>query len=267
MYRIGQFSSISKTTIKTLRYYEKEKLLVPSYIDKFTGYRFYETSQLVELSKIVALRQIGISLNDIRSVLNGKLDFDKVLEIRRDEIKSEISIYNDQLSRINFLLEGKEMKYEVVKKELPSCIIYYKEGIIKNFSNMVEFIMGSAEECRMLNPNIKCAEPDYCFINYLDGEYKAENIRIRYAQAVTDYGIENENIKFKKLEPTIAVTIYHKGAYENLGEAYSYIMKWIENNNYEISGDIREHYIDGMWNKENVEDWLTEIQVPVREKN
>ena len=56
MYKIGDFSNMSKTTIKTLRYYEKEGLLKPVYIDLNTGYRYYETSQLVELSKIVHLR-------------------------------------------------------------------------------------------------------------------------------------------------------------------------------------------------------------------
>ena len=66
MYKIGEFSSMSKTTIKTLRYYEKENLIKPVYIDQNTGYRYYETSQLVELSKIISLRQIGISIIDIK---------------------------------------------------------------------------------------------------------------------------------------------------------------------------------------------------------
>ena len=61
MYKIGEFSSLAKTTIKTLRYYEKENLLKPVYIDLNTGYRYYETSQLIEISKIIALRQIGIT--------------------------------------------------------------------------------------------------------------------------------------------------------------------------------------------------------------
>ena len=68
MYKIGDFSSMSKTTIKTLRYYEKEGLLKPFYIDKSTGYRYYETSQLIEISKIISLRQIGLSIVEIKKV-------------------------------------------------------------------------------------------------------------------------------------------------------------------------------------------------------
>ena len=65
MYKIGDFSSMSKTTIKTLRYYEKEGLLKPIFIDQNTGYRYYETSQLVEISKIISLIDIPICLKAI----------------------------------------------------------------------------------------------------------------------------------------------------------------------------------------------------------
>lgn len=65
MYKIGDFSNMAKTTIKTLRYYEKEGLLKPSYIDPYTSYRYYDASVLVELSKIISLRQAGLSIKDI----------------------------------------------------------------------------------------------------------------------------------------------------------------------------------------------------------
>ena len=265
MYRIGEFSVLSKTTIKTLRYYEKEGLLIPSYVDQMTGYRFYETSQLLDLSKIVSLRQIGMSTRNIKSILNGA-DIMELLNERKDELESELSISTDQLSRVNYLLEGKEMKYEVIIKQLPEYIVYYKEGVVENFGGITKFILESGEECRKTNPNIKCITPDYCYMSYLDGEYKDQNIKVRYSQAVDKMGVPNETIKFEKLEKTNAACIYHKGAYEKLGDAYGFMMNWIEQNGYEISEPIRERYIDGMWNKDNKEDWLTEIQVPIRKK-
>ncbi|MGN1013479.1 MAG: MerR family transcriptional regulator [Clostridia bacterium] len=265
MYKIGEFSALSKTTIKTLRYYEKEKLLIPAYIDKYTGYRYYETKQLIELSKIISLRQIGLSIKDIKRVQDG-WNMKELLEKRKNEIEENINTYNIELSKINYLLEGKNMNNEIIFKELPGCIVYYKEGVIKDYSEIVNFILSSGDECLAENPNIKCVTPDYCFVNYLDGEFKEKNIKIRYAQAVTEMGKENKTIKFMELKPVNAVCIYHKGAYENLGKSYSIIMKYIEENNYEIIDFPRECYIDGMWNKDNVEEWLTEIQVPVKKK-
>lgn len=265
MYRIGEFSTLSKTTIKTLRYYEKEELLIPSFVDEETHYRFYETMQLLELNKIVSLRQIGLSIDNIRGILNGA-DLNKVLLSRKKELKMEMSISEDQLSRINYLLEERKMKYEVIVKELPEYVVYYKKGVIKDYSAITDFILSSAEECKKTNPNIKCVEPDYSYISYLDEGYKEEDITIMYAQAVTEIGEENETIKFKKLGPINAVCVYHKGAYDKLGEAYGFVTKWIEDNNYEIIESPRERYIDGIWNKDNNEDWLTEIQFPIRKK-
>ena len=139
-------------------------------------------------------------------------------------------------------------------------------GVVKDFSEIVSFILQSAEECKATNPNIKCIEPDYCYVSYLDGEYKEKDIKIRYAQAVTEMGTPNETIKFEKLNSVKAACIYHKGAYDNLRESYSFLIKWVEENGYEIAEPIRERYIDGMWNKENEDEWLTEIQIPIRKK-
>lgn len=265
MYKIGEFSILSKLSIKTLRYYEKVGILKPVFIDKQNGYRFYDTKQLTEISKIISLRQIGMSIYDIKEFL--KEHNEEILLKRKQEIESNILESKDQLQRINYLLEGKNMTYEAIVKDLPGYDIYYMEGVIEDYSKLTEFILKSAEECIKINPNIKCVTPDYCYINYLDGEYKENNIKIRYAQAVEEKGIENDLIKFETLEPITAVCVYHKGDYSKLGEAYSYIMKWIEDNGYKTLGYPRERYIDGIWNKENVEDWLTEIQVPIEKAN
>ena len=135
MYKIGEFSSLAKTTIKTLRYYEKENLLKPVYIDLNTGYRYYETSQLIEISKIIALRQIGISIKDIKKVLAGH-DLKKILTKRKKELETNIQEYNIQLSKINYLLEDRNMKNEIFLKDIPSYIVYYQDGVIADFSKI-----------------------------------------------------------------------------------------------------------------------------------
>lgn len=83
MYKIGDFSKMSKVTIKALRYYEKEGLLIPSYIDEANGYRYYESNQLVDISKIISLKQIGLSLNEIKKVINNEVDIEIVLNRKK----------------------------------------------------------------------------------------------------------------------------------------------------------------------------------------
>ena len=266
MYKIGDFSSMSKTTIKTLRYYEKEGLLKPIYVDLNTGYRYYDTKQLVELSKIISLRQIGLSIKDIKNILDG-YDLEEILNKRKKELEENLVLYNTQLSKINYLLEeSNNMKNEIFIKEIPRYIIYYRDGIISDFSKILEFALASGTECAKSNPNLKCITPDYCYISYLDGEYKDTNIKIRYAQAVEKEGNETEDIKFMKTDAITAVCIYHKGSYEHLRDSYNIILKYIEDNGYEIIDNVRECYIDGCWNKDDENDYLTEIEFPVKKK-
>ena len=265
MYKIGDFSSMSKTTIKTLRYYEKEGLLKPVYVDLNTGYRYYETSQLMEISKRISLRQIGLSIKDIKNILNG-YNMVEILNKRKKELEDDLVLFNMELSKINYLLEGDNMKNEIFIKEIPSYVIYYCDGIISDFSKIPEFVLQAGEECAKVNPNLKCITPDYCYISYLDGEYKEKDIKIRYGQAVEKVGKETDRIKFKMMDAITAVCIYHKGAYDNLRDSYNIILKFIEDNGYEVIDNPRECYIDGCWNKDNEDDYLTEIQFPIKKK-
>lgn len=267
MLKIGEFSKMSKVTIKALRYYEKEGLLIPKYIDDFNGYRYYESNQLIDISKIIALKQVGLSIGEIKKIIINKEPIDIILKSKREELENTISLYKYQLSKLNYLLEEKDMKEEIFEKVIPECYVYYKEGTLKDYSEVSMFIQESGRECLELNPNIKCVVPDYCYINYLDGEYKEKNVKIRYAQAVIKENKpfkESENIKFMNVPETKCICIYHKGTYDNLSTSYAKIMKYIEDNKLEIKDFPRESYIDGIWNKNDVEDWLTEIQVPIK---
>ena len=263
MYKIGDFSRMSKTTIKTLRYYEKEGLLMPIYVDQNTGYRYYETGQLVELSKIISLRQIGLSIKDIKSILAG-YNMEKILNKKKEELKENLILFHIQLSKINYLLEGDNMKNEIFIKAIPSYIIYYKDGVISDYSKISEFVLQAGTECHKANPNLKCVTPNYCYISYLDGEYKEKDIKIRYAEAVEKTGLATEKVKFMQTDAITAVCIYHKGSYDHLRDSYNIILKYIEDNDYEIIDNPRECYLDGCWNKENENDYLTEIQFPVK---
>ena len=61
MYKIGELSKLCNISVKTLRYYGSEGLLVPDRIDKFTGYRYYSASKLTDCYRIIALKELGFS--------------------------------------------------------------------------------------------------------------------------------------------------------------------------------------------------------------
>ncbi len=262
MLKIGEFSLLSMTTVKALRFYESEGLLLPASIDEWTGYRFYETKQLEDAARIKSYRQLGLSISEIKSIFSGE-DVKKILSAKAEELRALQQNTEKQLSVIKFIMEENKMKYQVTLKVIPEMLVYSSETVLKKYSDLMEWIPSVGEECMKLNPGIKCAIPPYEFCEYLDGEYKETDIKIRHSEAVTEAGKENEHIFFRTLPSCKVLSIYHKGAYENIGEAYAYIMDYAEKNGYTVAGIARESYIDGIWNKDSVNDWLTEVQLPV----
>ncbi len=268
MYKIGLFSKIGKVTVKALRFYEEEGLLVPGRIDGATGYRYYDTSQIPRLHKIVALRQCGFSIPEIKSILGGK-NIASLFADRRSRLEAELREASLQLSSIESYIESiKEdgsMRYEVVIKDLPRVLVYSVRTRVESYDSYFEVVPRIGEECTAANPDLRCLEdPPYCFIIYRDGEYRERDIDIEFCEAVNKRGVDTDRIKFKTIERVpAAACVMHKGPYSELRAAYAAVYKWIDENGYAATDDPRESYIDGIWNRDDPAEWVTEVQVPV----
>ena len=83
MFKIGDFSRLSCVPVKTLRYYDELGLLRPAHVDRFTGYRYYAIDQLPRLNRILALKDLGFSLDQTIQLLNDELTPAQMREILR----------------------------------------------------------------------------------------------------------------------------------------------------------------------------------------
>lgn len=265
MLKIGEFSKISKTTIKTLRYYDEIDLIKPAFVDD-NGYRYYDIEQLNDLIIIIELRNLDFSIENIKRFLNSsdkKTIFENQLLILENEFakkKDQISLIKNYISKSD---KGEFMeKYEAKEIIVPEEKVYYKHGKIDTMGDLFNFILSAGTECSNANPNLICK--NYCYVTYTANEYKEKDIEIEYVEAVTDYGTETENIKFRLDPKIVAISVKHKGSYANLAKAYSFALNVVKENGYEIVGQIREVYIHGCWDTENELDYLTEIQIPIK---
>jgi len=263
------FSKLGKVTVKTLHYYDEVGLLVPDHVDEESGYRYYATEQLFRLNEIVALRQMGFSIAEISAIVDGR-NVTEIIERRKTELESEVQKVTEQFQRITFYSkeqkEGYAMNYQAVIKEVPAYTVYAARYVLPNYAALNEIMPALGEKVGNANPGLKCVEPGYCFNVYLDGEYKDTDINVEICEAVTSRGKDGDGIVFKDIPAITAVSVLHQGAYEKIGAAYAYAVKWAEENGYQVADNVRESYIDGIWNKETVDEWLTEIQVPVVKK-
>jgi DNA-binding transcriptional MerR regulator len=266
MFSIGEFSKMAKISVKTVRYYDEVGLLKPARVDNWTNYRYYDTDQLVKLQKILVMKRAGLTIKNIQAILSGG-DTLAMLQKTRTELTKRKRLLTEDIARLDLLIKNKgeiDMKYQATIKEVPEYTVYYKQGVIKDMNGLTEFVLGAGEEASAANPDLQCEKTGYNYVSYLDEEFANKDIKLEFAEAVEKAGRETGTIKFKTVEPTKVVSVYHQGSYDGLRDAYTLALKWAKESKLEISGLAREVYIDGCWNKDNEADYLTEIQIPVK---
>src|SRR5512136_1663207 len=131
MLKIGDLSKLSRVSVKTLRYYDEVGLLRPAQVDRFTGYRYYSFDQLPRLNRILALRDLGVSLEQIAQLLSEDLPAAQLrgmLRLRRAELSQHVQDEMDQLARVEARLtqieqEGKMPSYDVVIKKVEPQLV------------------------------------------------------------------------------------------------------------------------------------------------
>ena len=106
MLRIGDFARLGGVTVRALRHYEAEGLLAPARVDEATGYRSYGFDQLGALDRILALRDLGFSLSDIRTLLASTDDVAALaqrLERQRSRLAGELALQTARIRRLEAL--------------------------------------------------------------------------------------------------------------------------------------------------------------------
>lgn len=271
MIRIGDFSRLNQVSIKTLRYYDKLGLLVPSHVDESTGYRYYSVEQITRLNRILAFKEIGFSLNEITMALDTNLTPEmlvNLLEAKKISINTLIEMERSKVSRIEAFIkilieEVNPMKNQVVLKETPALKAASLRDTVANYS--AQGVLWNELFQYIESKNIKVLVP--CIAIYHDEGYKDQDVDIEVVAAVTEYGTETNRIKFKELPAVKEMAcLIHEGSYEKLISSYNVISKWIAENHYDITGPGRECHLKGPWNEPNPDQWVTEIQLPVSKK-
>ena len=127
MLKIGEFSRLSQVTVKTLHHYDDIGLLKPAQIDQFTGYRYYSVDQLARIHRIIALKDLGLSLDQIAVMLNEDLAHDEIrgmLRLQQAEIQQRVREEQARLSQVEFRLrmiemEDKMPEMDIIVKKIP----------------------------------------------------------------------------------------------------------------------------------------------------
>ena len=265
LYRIGMFAAMNHVTVKTLRFYEEQGLLLPALIQPENGYRCYTLSQMAVLHQITALKQAGFTLEEIARINSGA-DEQAVLRKKKAQLLEKIAELTRQIAVVDGYLSGKETRLAapVLIKTLPETTVAYMRIRLESYDELFDRMpeMGALME----RAGCECAVPEYCFTGYPEPGYRDSDILVEICESVAAAKAETGELRFKVLPAIQAACVYHRGSYRTFSESYETVLRYIEENGYEIAGEIRESYIDGVWNRDDESQWLSEIQVSVRRK-
>jgi DNA-binding transcriptional MerR regulator/effector-binding domain-containing protein len=270
VYRIGEFSKICRVPVSALRYYSDLGLLPPVTIDPASGYRYYSAAQLPQLHRILALKDLGLSLDEIGSVLASELPASELrgmLRLKRAEISQQLSDEQDRLTRVETRLrmiesEGEMPEQEVVLKTLnPVHVLSIREVV--DTPAEIGALIGDGFAALMpagVMPNAPC------FALYHDPEFKPTEIDVEIAFPVdaavgTAPATPGGRSFQERLVPggKAAVTVHH-GGYDTIDQAYGRIGNWIAANGLKFAGPPQEAYLTP---PDDPSGPVTEIRFPV----
>ncbi len=269
MIKIGDFARLSQVSVVTLRYYDEVDLLKPVKVDTLTGYRFYSADQLPRLNRILALKDLGFSLEQIKLMLAEGLTLEQLrgmLTLQRREVEKRLHEEQERLVRIEarlrqIELEDKMPKYDVVIKTVPSLLVASRRVTIPTNDQVPEYLKPAYQEVYDYLRKQGVREDGLCMALWHSPAdvYANEDAE---AMVVVDRLLPGtENVKVYELPSVQVAAVVHKGDFEEFTQGHAALLEWIDANGYRISGPYRELYIKH--DKNNLADTITEIQHPV----
>ena len=277
MLKIGEFSRLARVTVKALRLYGKLGLLKPAWVDRYTGYRYYALHQLPRLNRILALKDLGFSLEQIQELLQSDLaasELRGMLRLKHAELEQQVRAQQARLVRIEARLrqiehEWMDPVYAVALKRVESQqVIGIRDTVPSNagisglFGELCAVIRASGLSTEGMGP--------HTVISY-DAEYRERQMEVeaaiplgRASVSVPSLARDSGRATVHNLPgaPAMACTV-HQGAYETLNEAYSALTVWMQANACRSIGPGREVYLQGERAGVPPEQYVTEIQIPV----
>jgi effector-binding domain-containing protein len=268
MFKIGEFSKLSQVTVKTLRYYDAIGLLKPAEVDRFTGYRHYSARQLPRLNRILALKDLGLSLDQVAQLLESDLPPDQIrgmLRLRKVEIQQQMQEEQARLARVEWRLRQIEQEetmptQEVVLKKIASLAVVSVRDTVPTYGDISQ-LYGEIF-AHLGQHKINPAGPSIGI--YYDEEYRERDVDVEAAVPVTGLVPRGDRVVGRELPAVEEMAcIVHEGSFDTLHGTYGQLMAWIEANGYRIYGPNREIYVRGPESGGDPSTYVTEIQFPV----
>lgn len=274
MFKIGEFARIAQLSIHQLRHYDEIGLFRPVHIDAESGYRYYSVEQLPRLNRIVALKTLGLTLEQVRQLVDNQIDACELrgmLTLRKAQVEQIIATETTRLHQIETRLkhierENAPPEYSVVIKQVPQQHYLSTRKLTASDAELVKI---TREIHHLLQKNGQKPNFHISVVHDVPSEEGLHNVEIGYALSNTRFdALRLSNGQLVSLRDLPAVetmaTVVYQGARADIGKGYDAIWAWMETNAYHVAPDleIREVYLQPGQSDTDSNN-ITELQIPI----
>lgn len=274
MFKIGEFSRFSRVSIKMLRHYDDIGLLKPAHVDPESGYRYYTADQLPRLNRIILLKDLAFSLEQIALLLDEALSSDEVrgiLKLKRAELRMRLSEDIRRLALIErALVEEAPLPHSFIVREVPTQLVasirqQVEPGEITALFEHLEAVVATA--------NVRDFSPPLTIFH--DAEYTESRQDVQVAVPITRDVDVPDPITVEQLPGGRMVCLVYTGGYASTDTLMGQFLAWLNANGYLADGPLREVYLrfgaanegyqlPGAYLAEHAGAYVTELQLPIR---
>jgi DNA-binding transcriptional MerR regulator len=277
MLSIGEFARLGTVSVRTLRHYDEIGLLRPARVDPATGYRSYSADQLGQLNRIVALKELGLTLPQVRLLLAGITleELRGMLMLRRAQLEQELQAHQSQLlgveARLSYIeREGTMPADDIMIKKLPAQpVVVITEEVPGWYTPGIVAAVNRADE-QFTRLRIRdLVEPVGPYIIYYEGEEGRDltvNLALPVAQPTADLPGPARYLVLPEIEEA-AVAVRNGPAASIYPHVYHDLARWTEERHYEAAGRGRDVWVNMVDDIADVEEQVFEIQLPVKRKD
>ena len=271
MLKIGDFSKISRVSIRMLRHYDELGLLRPVKIDPDTGYRYYHESQLPIAGRINALKDMGFGLAAIGEILTsgGESEMlERHLRLKQAELLelSQQTAYRLRLldTALERLRKDEPMNYDVTIKTIPQRYSGTVRMIIPNYEQegmLWDILMKETAGMHLVH-----GDPCYCCAVFHDKEFKESDVDVEVTMDVKGSYSDTAHVRFRELPEVTVASAICKGSYEQMDDVNAAVCSWIAANGYRFDGPMFNIYHVSPHETSDPNEYVTEVCYPVKKQ-
>ncbi len=272
MLKIGELSRLAQVSVKTLRYYAERGLLLPARVDRYTGYRYYALEQLPRLNRILALKDLGFTLEEIGRMLSERVSSEELrgmVLLRQVELERHLTDERARLARVEARLrqiarEGCLPDYPVVLKAVAAQRVVAVGQRVTGYGQggaLIGRLVAELEAARLADRIAGPLLTVYRDADDADGLWAETGAPLERTPSPGELA-GGLAVRALPAAATVA-SVVHQGSHDELGEAYAALLNWAAPNGFREDGGAREVYLRGPESHAQPEEWVTEVQLPV----